>query len=107
MATHSSILTWEIPWTEEPGRLQSQLDTISQLNHHHPLGLKFGLSIPSSGHLLAGNLSISKTLLIESFLCRICLMFIGPWGSHAFRRCFKNQPCPHLAHVQKTHQDIL
>ena len=23
MATHSSILVWEIPWTEEPGRLQS------------------------------------------------------------------------------------
>ena len=23
MATHSSILIWEIPWTEEPGRLQS------------------------------------------------------------------------------------
>ena len=23
MATYSSILTWEIPWTEEPGRLQS------------------------------------------------------------------------------------
>ena len=22
-ATHSSILPWEIPWTEEPGRLQS------------------------------------------------------------------------------------
>ena len=22
-ATHSSILAWEIPWTEEPGRLQS------------------------------------------------------------------------------------
>ena len=22
MATHSSILTWEIPWTEERGRLQ-------------------------------------------------------------------------------------
>ena len=21
MATHSSILAWEIPWTEEPGRL--------------------------------------------------------------------------------------
>ena len=31
MATHSSILTWRIPWTEEPGRLQSmgsqELDT--------------------------------------------------------------------------------
>ena len=23
MATHSSILAWEIPWMEEPGRLQS------------------------------------------------------------------------------------
>ena len=23
MATHSSILTWEIPWTEEPDGLQS------------------------------------------------------------------------------------
>ena len=23
MAPHSSTLTWKIPWTEEPGRLQS------------------------------------------------------------------------------------
>ena len=23
MATHSSILAWKSPWTEEPGRLQS------------------------------------------------------------------------------------
>ena len=23
MRTHSSILAWTIPWTEEPGRLQS------------------------------------------------------------------------------------
>ena len=31
MANHSSILAWRIPWTEEPGRLQSvvlqELDT--------------------------------------------------------------------------------
>ena len=25
MATHSSILAWRIPWTEEPGRLQSMV----------------------------------------------------------------------------------
>ena len=25
MATHSSILAWRIPWTEEPGRLYSPL----------------------------------------------------------------------------------
>ena len=31
MAIYSSILAWEIPWTEKPGRLQSvgsQVDTI-------------------------------------------------------------------------------
>ena len=36
MATHSSILAWEIPWTEEPGGLQfmgvvKELDTPEQL----------------------------------------------------------------------------
>ena len=25
MATHCSILAWEIPWTEEPGGLQSMV----------------------------------------------------------------------------------
>ena len=24
MATHSSVLAWKIPWTEEPGGLQSR-----------------------------------------------------------------------------------
>ena len=29
MVTHSSILAWEIPWTEEPGGLQSiRLQTV-------------------------------------------------------------------------------
>ena len=30
MTTHSSILAWKIPWTEEPGKLQS-MGTISEL----------------------------------------------------------------------------
>ena len=36
MATHSSILTWKIPWTEEASRLQSmgckESDTAEQLS---------------------------------------------------------------------------
>ena len=36
MATHSSILAWRIPWTEEPGGLKSmgsqELDTWTQLS---------------------------------------------------------------------------
>ena len=33
MATHSSILAWEIPWTEEPGGLQSSMYAKSQTQH--------------------------------------------------------------------------
>ena len=41
MASHSSILAWKIPWTEEPGRLQSmgrkELDTTERLHFHFSL----------------------------------------------------------------------
>ena len=30
MATHSSVLAWEIPWTKEPGELQSMESQKSQ-----------------------------------------------------------------------------
>ena len=42
MATHSSILAWKVPWTEEPGRLQS-MGSQSQTHlstHTHTLGQK-------------------------------------------------------------------
>ena len=39
MTTHSSILAWKIPWTEEPGGLQAmgvtkELDMTWQLNNN-------------------------------------------------------------------------
>ena len=38
MAPHSSTLAWKIPWTEEPGRLQSMgsltVDTTERLHFH-------------------------------------------------------------------------
>ena len=41
MATHSSILAWRIPWTEELGGLQSmgrkELDTTERLHFHFHL----------------------------------------------------------------------
>ena len=40
MAAHSGILAWEIPWTGEPGRLQSmgvtkESDVTEQLNNNN------------------------------------------------------------------------
>ena len=41
MATHSSILAWRIPWTEEPGRLQSMgSQSWTQLSNTHKRGMK-------------------------------------------------------------------
>ena len=34
MATHSSILAWEIPWTEQPGGLQSM--GLQSVRHNCP-----------------------------------------------------------------------
>ena len=40
MAIHSSTLAWKIPWTEEPGRLQSmgsqRVGTTKRLHFHFP-----------------------------------------------------------------------
>ena len=37
MAVHSSVLAWEIPWTEEPGGLQSQgWEESDTVEHAHP-----------------------------------------------------------------------
>ena len=42
MATHSSVLAWRIPWTEEPGRLQGHKESdITEVTKHaqsHPAG---------------------------------------------------------------------
>ena len=41
VATHSSLLVWDIPWTEEPGGLQSvgpqRVNTTQRLNHRQQL----------------------------------------------------------------------
>ena len=53
MATHFSILEWRIPWTEEPGGLQSmghkESDTTERLTTTHPVQMHI-LLIFSSSH---------------------------------------------------------
>ena len=50
MATHSSILAWEIPWTEEPGGLQAMglqrlgRDWVTEHQHHHTWTTKADLT---------------------------------------------------------------
>ena len=50
IATHSSILAWRIPWTEEPGGLQSmghrESDTTERLSTHRLKIVSLGVCFP-------------------------------------------------------------
>ena len=47
MATHSSILAWRIPWTEEPGRLQFM--GLQRVGHFTPALQAYSLSSEPPG----------------------------------------------------------
>ena len=70
MATHSSILAWEIPWTEEPGGLQSM--GLQAVKHHWTANI-FTLFIPSpmvstSPDSVCASISALKRLISTIFL---------------------------------------
>ena len=48
MAPHSSTLAWKIPWTEEPGRLQSMGSL--RVGHTERLHFHFSLSCIGEGN---------------------------------------------------------
>ena len=48
MATHSSTLAWKIPWTEEPGRLQSM--GLLRVGHDGVTLFYFSLSCTGKGN---------------------------------------------------------
>ena len=62
MATHSSTLAWKIPWTEEPGRLQSM--GLQRVRHDRVTSL---LALIPGSQLI--NSLTSKESLIKNNLC--------------------------------------
>ena len=97
MATHSSILVWRTPWTEEPGRLQSM--GLKESDMSEGLTLTYLLS---SGDLIFGHskqpcwLSFVPTTHLEAYLCfhidfpgsgsdlSLLLVKTGAWQHPAF-----------------------
>ena len=68
MATHYSILAWEIPWTEKPGGLSPQgrkkLDTTQRLNNEQSI----------YNVILVSGVQQSDSVLFI-FMCMISLMY--------------------------------
>ena len=77
MAFHSSILAWEIPWTEEPGRLQSigsqRLGAATVfLNTPHQGTFSVSRSHTFCPHFLKIHRALSETLLSQNFDLEEC-----------------------------------
>ena len=68
MTTHSSILAWKIPWTEEPGRLQSmgsqrvRHDWVTSLSFLIPVGIRFVLQRKEMNKTDCGKMIILENL---------------------------------------------
>ena len=84
MATHSSILAWRIPWTEEPGGLQStgsqrvrQLSTAQHITKIKTLILMcWNWNNSSSSHLLHTHIHIHKHIHIYKGRFRILKLIV-------------------------------
>ena len=68
MATHSSTLAWRIPWTEEPGRLQSMGS--QRVRHDWATSLSLSLSVYSCHLFLISSASV-KSLAFLTFIVPI------------------------------------
>ena len=68
MATHSSILPWEMPWTGETGRLQSmgsqESDMTEQLNNNNNLVQGVSVCLSVSDHC---SEEVSEFLKLRNF----------------------------------------
>ena len=90
MATHSSILAWEIPWTEEPGRLQS-------------MGLKrVGHNLVTKQQLTRLPLSV-VTIFLHIYLClytQACIILCN------FIPCIGSYICVNTITIKTQNTDI-
>ena len=87
METHSSILAWRIPWTEEPGRLQSighkESDMTEQLTHTPHLTcfaskfLNFRDGAPSP--LITRTMKPYNVLLLRQWKLILHMQTWNPW----------------------------
>ena len=68
MATHSSILAWEIPWTEEPGGLQ-------------PMGHRVRPDLATEQQQIVLSVLLAEATDVQPASSRI---HCGPWASTGF-----------------------
>ena len=87
MATHSSILAWRIPWTEEPGGLQS---TMRSQKVGHTWVTNTHKSRRHAGYILY-SYCLLTWLGLDTIRCYGHLWHYMPWRS-VFQKIFPTEP---------------
>ena len=74
MATHSSILTWRIPWTEEPGAQQATIHGFQRVKHDWVTNTKAHTVIifKNAGSQVLNSLEVSIELLMWFLILYFC-----------------------------------
>ena len=108
MVTHSSILSWKIPWTEETGRLQSMgCKELHTTEHKHTLthiytnthktGTKGKKLWVRTNYFLRTNFIICKTIHLKWHMVSIPGRGVGPSGHRPWpQSCSCSSPPPPL-----------
>ena len=87
MATHSSTLTWKIPWMEEPGRLQSMWSL--GVGHDWATSLSLSFSVYSCHLFLISSASVSISVLYWAHFCMKCSLGISNFLEELFAAAAK------------------
>ena len=115
MATHSSILAWKIPWTEDPGRLQSMgsqrvrhnwATSLSDCHSTYKLN-KLGDNIQpwcipfailnQSWHCSMSGSNCCFLSCIQVYVCQSCILSPCLFNFFAQYISLKSFPCPSLS----------
>ena len=86
MATHSSILAWRVPWTEEPGELQSMGSQ------------KVGHNLATKQQQVVAAVTTQR-YTSKCFMCKNTLMFIQNFLNTC--KCLSVTACMHAKSFQK------
>ena len=89
MATHSSILAWKIPWTEDPGRLQSMRP--QRVGHNWMTNTSLSHMCHGYSTMFQGKYTMIFNGSIE-FHCMTIILFNQPINTtfcYKFQYCFQ------------------
>ena len=79
VATHSSFIAWEIPWTEEPGGLQSiGSQSRAWLSNFHLTSISGGKTVQHQWQL-PQSLKESLGTVLSEILIKMCNCFMSDW----------------------------